>query len=144
MTARFFRKILIFPKRPKNRVFGLLLKIESLVFARNDQKWSVLWSANFMRKPHICTFAQKSSQILLEMTKNGAYYGRLTLCVNHIHVFFYKHRGYKHHRAQIWLRFLANFWKIIVRKDIATWKASVTPQKHFKHTIRGRVRGEIG
>ena len=24
------------PKKPKNRVFGLLRKIESLVFARND------------------------------------------------------------------------------------------------------------
>ena len=57
---------------------------------------------------------------------------------------FYKHRGYKHHQAQIWLRFLANFKKIVVRKEIATWKVSVTPQKHFKHTIRGRVGGEIG
>ena len=26
------------PKRPKNRVFGLLRKIESLLFARNDLK----------------------------------------------------------------------------------------------------------
>ena len=43
--ARFFGKILIFskmgekdPKRPKNRVFGLLCKIESLDFARNGLK----------------------------------------------------------------------------------------------------------
>ena len=41
----FFRKTLIFqkigkkgPKRPKNRVVGLLRKIESLVFARNHLK----------------------------------------------------------------------------------------------------------
>ena len=41
----FFRKNLIFskmgkkgPKWPKNRVVGLLCKIESLVFARNDLK----------------------------------------------------------------------------------------------------------
>ena len=46
----FFGKILIFskmwkkcPKSPKNRVFGLLRKFESLLFARNDLKWSVLW-----------------------------------------------------------------------------------------------------
>ena len=58
--ARFFRKTLIFqkmgkkgPKRPKNRVFGLLSKIESLPFARNDLKWSVIWLANFLRKSHI-------------------------------------------------------------------------------------------
>ena len=38
---------------PKNRVFGLLRKIESLLFARNDLKWSVLWLANFLRKFHI-------------------------------------------------------------------------------------------
>ena len=43
--ARFFGKILIFSKMrerglkmPKNRVFGLLRKIESLVFARNGLK----------------------------------------------------------------------------------------------------------
>ena len=41
------------PKRPKNRVFRLLQKIESLVFARNDLKWCVLWLANFVRKSHI-------------------------------------------------------------------------------------------
>ena len=41
------------PKRPKNRVFGLLRKIESLHFARNDLKWSVLWLANFQQKSHI-------------------------------------------------------------------------------------------
>ena len=41
------------PKRPKNRVFGLLWKIESLVFPRNGLKWSVLWLANFLRKSHI-------------------------------------------------------------------------------------------
>ena len=41
------------PKKGKNRVFGLLRKIESLVFSRNDLKWSVLWLANFLRKPHI-------------------------------------------------------------------------------------------
>ena len=40
------------PKRPKNRVFGLLCKIELLLFARNDLKWSILWLANFLRKPH--------------------------------------------------------------------------------------------
>ena len=40
-------------KRPKNRVFGLLCKIESLVFAGNDLKLSVLWLANFLRKSHI-------------------------------------------------------------------------------------------
>ena len=57
--------------------------------------------------------------------------------------FFYKHRGYKHRQAQIWLRFFVNFKKIVVRKEIGTWKVSVAPQKHFKHTIRGRVRGEI-
>ena len=58
--AGFFGKILIFwkmgkkgPKRPKNRVFGPLRKINSLVFARNDLKWSVLWLANFLRKLHI-------------------------------------------------------------------------------------------
>jgi len=58
--AGFFGKILIFwkmgekgPKRPKNRVFGPLRKIESLVFARNGLKWSVLWLANFLRKSHI-------------------------------------------------------------------------------------------
>ena len=41
------------PNRPKNRVFGLLRKIESLVFARNNIKWSVLWLANFLWKSHI-------------------------------------------------------------------------------------------
>ena len=41
------------PKRPKNRVFGLLQKIESLVFARNHLKWSVLWLANFLHKCHV-------------------------------------------------------------------------------------------
>ena len=41
------------PKKHKNRVFGLLCKIESLVFARNDLKLSVLWLANFLRKFHI-------------------------------------------------------------------------------------------
>ena len=41
------------PKWPKNRVFGLLCKIESLVFARNDLKRSVLWLADFMHKCHI-------------------------------------------------------------------------------------------
>jgi len=58
--ARFFGKILIFwkmgkkgPKRPQNRVFGLLCKIESLFFARNDLKWSILWLANFLHKSHI-------------------------------------------------------------------------------------------
>ena len=40
-------------KRSKNRVFWLLWKIESLVFARNGLKWSVLWLADFMRKFHI-------------------------------------------------------------------------------------------
>ena len=38
---------------PKNRDFGLLSKIESLVFARNDLKWSVIWLANFLHKSHI-------------------------------------------------------------------------------------------
>ena len=38
---------------PKSRVFGLLRKIESLVFARNDLKWRVLWFPNYMRKSHI-------------------------------------------------------------------------------------------
>ena len=49
------------PKRPKKRIFGLLCKIESLLFARNDLKcsskykikWSVLWLANFLWKFHI-------------------------------------------------------------------------------------------
>ena len=41
------------PKMPKNRVFWLLCKFESLLFARNDLKWSVLWLANFLRKSHI-------------------------------------------------------------------------------------------
>ena len=41
------------PTRPKNRVFGLLCKIESLLFARNDLKWSVIWLVNFLRKSHI-------------------------------------------------------------------------------------------
>ena len=40
-------------KYGKNRVFGLLRKIDSLVFARNDLKWSVLWLANFLWKSHI-------------------------------------------------------------------------------------------
>ena len=40
-------------KRPQNRVFRLLCKIESLVFARNDLKLSILWLANFLRKSHI-------------------------------------------------------------------------------------------
>ena len=40
-------------KRPKNRVFGLLRKIDSLVFARNDLKWNVIWLANFLHKSHI-------------------------------------------------------------------------------------------
>ena len=43
----------IVPKRPKNRVFGFLRKIESLLFARNDLKCRVLWLANFLRKSHI-------------------------------------------------------------------------------------------
>ena len=38
------------PNRPKNRVFGHLRKNESLVFARNGLKWSVLW---FLCKSHI-------------------------------------------------------------------------------------------
>ena len=50
--ARFFGKIPFFSKNggkgPKNRVFGLLRKIESLVFSRNDLKWSVLWLDNFL------------------------------------------------------------------------------------------------
>ena len=41
------------PNWPKNRVFGLLRKIESLIFAWNDLKWSVLWLANFLCKSHI-------------------------------------------------------------------------------------------
>ena len=40
-------------KRPNNRVVGLLRKIELLVFARNDLKWSVLWLVNFLWKSHI-------------------------------------------------------------------------------------------
>ena len=40
-------------KSPKNGVFGLLCKIESLVFARNDLKLSVLWLANVLCKSHI-------------------------------------------------------------------------------------------
>ena len=58
--TQFFRKIFIFqkkwkksPKRPKNRVFELLCKFESLLFARNDLKWSVLLLANFLHKSHI-------------------------------------------------------------------------------------------
>ena len=52
----FFRKILMFSKMGKmaqNRVFGLLSKIESLIFARNGLKLSVLWLANFLCKSHI-------------------------------------------------------------------------------------------
>ena len=56
----FFGKILIFRKMGKNGskifkngLFRLLCKIESLFFARNDLKWSVLWLANFLRKFHI-------------------------------------------------------------------------------------------
>ena len=41
------------PKKGKNRVFGFLRKIESLVFARNDLEWSVLWLANFLHTPHV-------------------------------------------------------------------------------------------
>ena len=41
------------PKEGKNGFFGLLCKIESLVFARNYLKLSVLWLANFLRKFHI-------------------------------------------------------------------------------------------
>ena len=41
------------PKEGKNRVLGLLCKIELLVFARNYLKLSVLWLANFLRKSHI-------------------------------------------------------------------------------------------
>ena len=41
------------PKSPQNRVFGLLRKIVSLVFARNDLKWSILWLANFLYKSPI-------------------------------------------------------------------------------------------
>ena len=41
------------PNRPKNRFFGLLRKIESLVFAGNGLKWRVLWLADFMRKCYI-------------------------------------------------------------------------------------------
>ena len=43
----------ILGKKGKNRVFGLLRKIESLVLARNGLKWSVLWLANFLRKSYI-------------------------------------------------------------------------------------------
>ena len=39
--------------RPKNSIFGLLWKIDSLLFARNGLKWSVLWLADFLRKSHI-------------------------------------------------------------------------------------------
>ena len=39
--------------RPKNRVFGLLRKIESLVFARHGLKWRVLWLANFQHQFNI-------------------------------------------------------------------------------------------
>ena len=41
------------PKKGKNRVCGLLWKNESLLFARNGLKWSVLWLANFVYKSHI-------------------------------------------------------------------------------------------
>ena len=58
--SRFFGKILIFPKMGKkgpkmgkNRVFGLLRKIQPLVFARNGLEQSVLWLANFLRKLHV-------------------------------------------------------------------------------------------
>ena len=57
---QFFRKILIFSKMgkraqncPKIVFFLLLCKIESLVFARNGLKWSVLWLTDFMRKCYI-------------------------------------------------------------------------------------------
>ena len=40
-------------KRPKNRFFGILRKSESLVFARNDLKWSLILLANFLHKYHI-------------------------------------------------------------------------------------------
>ena len=58
--ARFFEKIFVQPKFgdlgpkwAKNRVFGLLLKIESKVFAGNALKWSILLLSNISRKPHI-------------------------------------------------------------------------------------------
>ena len=40
-------------EQKKNMVFGLLSKIESLVFARNGLKWRVLWLANLLCKSHI-------------------------------------------------------------------------------------------
>ena len=62
--AGFFGKILIFskmgkkgpPKKAQNGPkIGFLdfCEIESLVFARNGLKWSVLWLADFMRKFYI-------------------------------------------------------------------------------------------
>ena len=40
-------------KGSKNELFGTLCKIESLVFARNGLKWSILWLANFLRISNI-------------------------------------------------------------------------------------------
>ena len=52
----FSGKILFGPNLPKsaqNRVYGILCKIGSLVFARNCLKRSVLLLSNFLRKPHV-------------------------------------------------------------------------------------------
>ena len=56
MMSLFWKNAYLPPKRAKigkNRVFGLLRKIESLDFARNGLKWSVFWLANFLHKSHI-------------------------------------------------------------------------------------------
>lgn len=60
VTARFFGEKFVRPKYGdlgpkwrKNRVFGLLWKIESKVLAGNTLQWSVLLSSNISQKPHI-------------------------------------------------------------------------------------------
>ena len=68
---------------PKNRVLFFLRKIESLVFARNGLKWSVLWLADFMRKCHIPKiYMQKLS------TNQIARFFKLLYPLNRLSVFY--------------------------------------------------------
>ena len=75
------------PNRPKNRVFGLLRKIDSLVFARNGLKWSVLWLT-------LCANAISGKTLILEIymqklsTNQIAQFFKLLYLLNRSTVFY--------------------------------------------------------
>ena len=70
VTEPDFSGKLLFSKKLGKRV-QKGLKIESLLFARNDLKWSVIWLANFLCKSHI--WENSRSQDLGQKGKNRVF-----------------------------------------------------------------------